>query len=110
METHHRQLLRSNDGANVVFGYLSVLFWGHSSGQNPTKSLGPKALSRVQMAELKVNGLGVDEAAEHIRRAARLVDGGEGGAALLELSNLPQLGFACLEGVRLHSTREMWGC
>src|SRR5687768_14362380 len=34
MEDHHRQLLRSKDDAKAVVGYLSVLYWGHFSGQH----------------------------------------------------------------------------
>src|SRR5438093_13525641 len=34
MENHHRFLLRSQDDESAVLGYLSVIYWGHYSGQD----------------------------------------------------------------------------
>jgi hypothetical protein len=107
MENHHRTLLRSEDDARAVLGYLSVLYWGHYSGQRQ-RSLGPRALSRVRLAkegaDRRRNGhverirgvadLGVPVVAAKIRRAVGLVDTGQYGEALKALSYLPQLNFA----------------
>jgi len=107
MENHHRTLLRSDDDASAVLGYLSVLYWGHYSGQRQI-SLGPRALSRVRLAKEGTNrernghserlrgvaDLGVPMVAAIIRKAVGLVDTGRCGEALEALSSLPQLNFA----------------
>jgi hypothetical protein len=93
MEDHHRALLRSGDHAKAVVGYLSVLYWGHYSGQHQ-QSLRHRALAKVRLAKDRVRLLGIPEVAARIREAVELVDTAEYGEALLELSQLPQLKFA----------------
>jgi hypothetical protein len=93
MEKHHRRLLRSKDDADVVFGYLSVLYWGHYSGQD-RRTRGARALARVRLATTRVSDLGVPEVAARLRRAIELLDAAKPGEALVELSQLPQLKFA----------------
>lgn len=93
VEDHHRRLLRSSGDARAVVGYLSVLYWGHSSGKHQ-RSLRPRALARVRLAQTVVGHLGVSTVAARIRKAVDLVDAGHYGEALIELSHLPQLKFA----------------
>jgi hypothetical protein len=107
MEDHHRRPLRSEDDAMAVFGYLSVLYWGHYSGQDQI-SRGPRALGRVRLAKggadrkrkgqsERMRGVidrGVKVIAADIRKAVRLVDTGQCGEALKVLSKLPRLNFA----------------
>jgi hypothetical protein len=107
MEDHHRALLRSPDDATAVFGYLSVIYWGHYSGQDGVVR-GPRSLGKVLLAKDGMNrkrkgciervrgvaDIGVSTVGERIRQATSLVDEGHFGDALKILSCMPQLNFA----------------
>ena len=107
MEGHHRSLLRSYDDDTAVFGYLSVVYWGHYSGQDKIPRAA-RALGKVRLAkegtDREKNGrvermrgvadLGLGTVAESIRQAAALADAGKYGDALKVLSTLAQLNFA----------------
>lgn len=107
MEAHHRSLLRSDDDDKCVLGYLSVIYWGHYSGQDKIVRAS-RALGKVRLAkdgadrERKgkvermrgVADVGVNIVAARIRQATALVDSGKYGDALRHLAKLPQLNFA----------------
>ena len=108
MEKYHHELLRSADDTKVLMGYLSVLYWGHYSGQDQVHRA-PRALGEVRLAihgadrrrkngrieRLRgINDLGVNAVSAGIRNAVSKIDAGRYGEALTELSRLPQLNFA----------------
>lgn len=107
MDDHHRSLLRSLDDDMCVLGYLSVIYWGHYSGQDQIIRA-PRALGKVRLAKdgasterhgeaTRIRGvteLGVNTVAARIRAATVLVDRGSYGDALRLLVTLPQLQFA----------------
>lgn len=107
LEDYHQTLLRSTGDERAVFGYLSVLYWGHYSGQDKV-ARSERALGKVRLAKAgsdrKRNGrhermrgvddIGITAAAEHLRSAAARVDAGLYGEALKTLCELPGLQFA----------------
>jgi len=107
MENHHRFLLRSQDDESAVLGYLSVIYWGHYSGQDGIPR-GARALGKVRLAEdgkdrhkngkvERIRGvadIGIAVVAERIREATALVDLGKYANAMKVLFELPQLKFA----------------
>lgn len=107
MEDFNRALLRSQNDADSVLGYLSVVYWGHYTGQNQVVR-SQRALGKVRLAldgkyrkrkgKLErmrgVVDLGASAVAKVIRQAATSVDNGQYGEALTTLSKLPQLNFA----------------
>ena len=107
LDEYHRTLLRSRADETAVFGYLSVLYWGHYSGQDGT-ARAQRALGKVRLAKngaerirdgrwehlRGVDDLGLTGAAHYIRVAASDVDGGRFGDAVATLAELPGLQFA----------------
>jgi hypothetical protein len=59
LEGHHLRVLRSADDGMVVLGYLSVIYWGHYSGQGgvvrATRTLGKVRLA-LEGANRNVKG------------------------------------------------------
>jgi hypothetical protein len=107
MEDYHQDLLRSPIEERAVFGYLSVLYWGHYSGKDQVKR-GPRALGKVRLAMTGtdrqrkgriermrgIEDIGITVAADVVCEAARLIDRSQFGQALKALRELPQLNFA----------------
>ncbi len=95
MERHLYRLFRSANSADVVLGYLSVIYWGHYLGQNGKPNV-PRALSRVRLAlvGLRNKGLNDEETAVLIRAAASLLRMRRSELAIMTLMQLPQLKMA----------------
>jgi hypothetical protein len=95
MEAHHRILLRSNDDAKTVLGYLSVVYWGHYSSQRQV-ARGARALGKVRMARARLRGatFGVPVVATKIRKAVGLVDSGQYGGPLSSNLSTRMMGSA----------------
>ena len=71
MEDHHRALLRSPDDATAVFGYLSVIYWGHYSGQDGVVR-GPRSLDPFAKAVGELVGIEIVETSiESAKRNAK---------------------------------------
>lgn len=105
LEQHHLALLRSERDEDRILGYISVIYWGHYSGQDLT--LRPeRALSKAKLAldgtegkqrrlsGIRTNTNGIPLASKLIRDAEQLLDTNNFGEALFNLTNLPQSGFA----------------
>jgi len=103
----HSQLVSKNN-EQMLNGYLSVIFWGHYSGQNG-KVLINRALGKVKLAyqgqdrKLKngetqrmkgVLDVGVGDVLNNLSTAIRLIQLDQCGEALNILTNLPGLGMA----------------
>lgn len=93
LEGHHHLLLTSESDAIMVFGYVSVVFWGHFSGQDGTPRAA-RAMARARMAIDLVRSRGTSAAATTIRRAHIMLRHGQYGAGVRLLCELPQLQFA----------------
>ena len=95
MERHLYRLFRSPNPADVVIGYLSVIYWGHYLGRRG-KPNAPRALSKVHVAvdALNKKGLKDEDTAALIRTAASLLRMRRSALAIETLMKLPQLKMA----------------
>lgn len=95
MERHLYRLFRSANPADVVLGYLSVIYWGHYLGRSG-KPNAPRALSKVHLAlgGLSKKGLKDEDTAALIRAAASLLRMRRSELAIRMLMKLPQLKMA----------------
>lgn len=93
LEGHQHLLLTSQSDEITVFGYVSVVFWGHYSGQDGTPRAA-RAMARARMAMDSVQSNGTSTAAATIRRAHIMLSDGHYGAGVRLLCELPQLQFA----------------
>jgi hypothetical protein len=95
MEVSIQRLLRSEDANDVLLGYLSVIYWGHYSAQ--TSDVRPGwAMAKVHrtlrtMAFIDATAYDVGSV---VRKSDRHIERGKYGEAVLQLTSLPQLGFA----------------
>jgi hypothetical protein len=96
MNAYHNGLLTSHNPSCAVMGYLSIIFWGHFSGQDGVVRIA-RARAKAQKAWRALQpdqGDGITDAANAIHLAARLIALGRSGDAVELLSTLPQLGPA----------------
>lgn len=109
LEIYLQKLLRAPSADDVVLGYLSVIYWGHYSGQR-NRPTAARALGRARMAYggprqhvttpadrryRTVRDVGEECIAEEIRRAVEMIGNGSYGEAVgLMAKELPGVGFS----------------
>ena len=92
LDGYHSALLNSQITAKKVNGVLSVIFWGHSSGQDGTLKVN-YALTKVRRAIEGENFSNV-AVASIVSNSAQLIRRRRYGQAVRCLTSIPQLGFA----------------
>lgn len=92
LDGYHHWLLNSRIRRKRIEGLFSVIYWGHVSGKNG-KIKNNYALAKVRRAKQSPN---FDEAmvAGSLSRAQALIRTKRYGQAVVELTEIPQLGFA----------------